>query len=62
MKTNDILIIDGLQYVNWTRPLLEEAKSGGVNIIHVTIAYWENCKEGLENIGEWQLRFQNYSD
>ena len=62
MKTNDILIIDGLQYVNWTRPLLEEAKSGGVNIIHVTIAYWENCKEVLENIGEWQLRFQNYSD
>ena len=48
MKTNDILIIDGLQYVNWNRELFEEAKLGGVNVIHVTIAYWENKKEVIE--------------
>jgi len=62
MKTNDILIIDGLQYVNWNRTLFEEAKLGGVNVIHVTIAYWENKKEVIENINTWGRRFIEYSD
>ncbi len=62
MKTNDILIIDGLQYVNWNRVLFEEAKLGGVNVIHVTIAYWENKKEVIENINTWGRRFIEHSD
>ena len=62
MKTNDILIIDGLQYVNWNRALFEEAKLGGVNVIHVTIAYWENKKEVIENINTWGRRFIEHSD
>ena len=62
MKTNDILIIDGLQYVNWNRELFEEAKLGGVNVIHVTIAYWENKKEVIENINTWGRRFIEHSD
>ena len=62
MKTNDILIIDGLQYVNWNRELFEEAKLGGVNVIHVTIAYWENKKEVIENINTWGRQFVEHSD
>ncbi len=62
MKTNDILIIDGLQYVNWNRELFEEAKLGGVNVIHVTIAYWENKKEVIENINTWGKQFTEHSD
>jgi len=62
MKTNDILIIDGLQYVNWNRELFEEAKLGGVNVIHVTIAYWENKKEVIENINTWGRQFKEHSD
>jgi len=57
-----MLIIDGLQYVNWTRALFEEAKAGGVNAIHVTIAYWENTEEALANIAEWDTRFSEFSD
>lgn len=57
-----MLVIDGLQYVNWNRALFEEAKAGGVNTIHVTIAYWENTKETLANIGDWQRRFRSNSD
>jgi len=62
MKANDILIIDGLQYVNWNRELFEEAKLGGVNVIHVTIAYWENKKEVIENINTWNRQFTEHSD
>ena len=50
---NDMLMIDGLQYVNWNRELFEEAQKSGVHTIHVTIAYWENIRETLENIGTW---------
>ena len=57
-----MLIIDALQYVNWTRELFEEAKAGGVNAIHVTISYWENTEATLANIGDWRRRFREHSD
>ncbi len=57
-----MLIIDALQYVNWTRELFEEARDGGVNAIHVTISYWENTRDTLENIGDWRKRFRDHSD
>ena len=58
----DMLMIDGLQYVNWNRELFEQAHKSGVNTIHVTIAYWENIRETLENIGTWNRHFINHSD
>ncbi|MGI9237525.1 MAG: membrane dipeptidase [Woeseiaceae bacterium] len=57
-----MLIIDGLQYVNWNRQLLEEARDGGVTAIHVTIAYWENTRETLANIGDWHRLFRKHAD
>ncbi len=57
-----MMIIDALQYVNWTRELFEEARDGGVHAIHVTIAYWENTRDTLENIGDWRKRFRDHSD
>ena len=57
-----MLIIDALQYVNWTRSLFEEAIAGGVNAIHVTISYWENTEATLANIGDWRRRFRDHSD
>ena len=55
-------IIDGLQYVNWTPELLREAIRGGVNAIHVTIAYWENTQEALVNIETWSQRFLEWGE
>lgn len=57
-----MLVIDALQYVNWTRDLFEEAIAGGVNVIHVTIAYWENTESTLANIGDWRRRFRDHAD
>lgn len=57
-----MLIIDALQYVNWTRNLFKEAQVGGVNAIHVTIAYWENTQEALANIGVWRQHFRVHGD
>lgn len=55
-------IIDGLQYANWDRTIFEEMRSGGVTAVHVTIAYWENCRETLSNIGQWNRRFEQHGD
>ena len=59
---DDLLIVDALQYVNWNRDLFEEAKAGGVNTIHVTIAYWENTQEVLDNIAHWDALFRDHED
>ena len=34
----DMLMIDGLQYVNWNRQLFEDAQQSGVHCIHVTLS------------------------
>ncbi len=60
--SGDRLIIDGLQYVNWTRALFKEAVAGGLSGIHVTIAYWETTQETLANIGDWHRLFRAHSD
>lgn len=55
-------VIDGLQYCNWERSIFEEMHRGGVNAVHVTIAYWENCRETLSNIGRWNRYFEQHAD
>ena len=58
----EMLLVDGLQYVNWNRDLFEKAQRSGLSAIHVTIAYWENIRETLENIGQWNQHFIDHAD
>ena len=62
MTKDELLIIDALQYVNWNRELFEQARAGGLNAIHVTIAYWENHSEVLANIARWDRHFAECAD
>jgi len=62
MNNNDMVVIDALQYVNWTRALFEKLNCSGMNAVHVTVAYWENTQETLEKIGLWQQRFRDNAD
>ena len=48
------IIIDGLEYCNWNRELLENAHKGGLTAIHVTLVYWENTEESFLKIKEWK--------
>lgn len=56
------LIIDGLQYCNWSREIFEQMRASEVQAVHVTIVYWESARETLQRIGEWNRRFQQHSD
>ena len=35
------MIIDGLQYSNWSREIFEQLKLGGVSAIHATCVFHE---------------------
>ena len=56
------LVIDGLQYSNWSREIFEQMREGGLDAVHVTIAYHENTRETLTRLGEWNQRFESYPD
>ena len=57
-----MLVIDALQYCNWNRALFEQLRQGGVDCVHVTIAYHETCSETLRNIGAWNRLFEQHGD
>ena len=59
---NDIILIDGLEYVNWNRDLFEKAHAGGLTAIHATLVYWEDTKESFEKIDHWDNFIQSNGD
>ena len=61
MQANNI-IIDGLQYINWDKKTFEKTRDSGINAVHVTIAYWENFNEVIENINQWNQYFRKFDD
>lgn len=54
--------IDGLQYANWSEKIFRQMRTGGVDAVHVTIAYHENFRETVARIEEWNLLFERYPD
>ncbi len=58
----EMIIVDGLQYSNWDRSIFQHLLTGGVTAVHVTITYWENTVETLQNIGKWNRLFVQHAD
>lgn len=56
------LIIDCLQYCNWSREIFQQMHEGGVSAVHVTICYHENFRETVANFERWNRWFELYSD
>ena len=55
-------IIDCLQYVNWSEKIFRQLQDGGVDAIHVTIAYHETFREMVLNLESWNRWFEQYRD
>ena len=62
MKQHTPLIIDSLQYSNWSEKIFRQMNEGGVSAVHVTICYHEDFQEMAENIIAWNRRFEQYSE
>ncbi|MGD2171717.1 MAG: membrane dipeptidase, partial [Gammaproteobacteria bacterium] len=52
--------IDALQYANWSQEIFEQMRAGGVDAVHVTIAYHENFRETVANMEQWNARFERF--
>jgi membrane dipeptidase len=49
--------IDALQYANWSEKIFEQMREGGLDAVHVTIAYHENFRETVANMERWNSYF-----
>ncbi|MGX9352924.1 membrane dipeptidase [Shimia sp. W99] len=54
--------IDGLQYANWSEKIFRQLREGGVDAIHVTVAYHETFRETVLNFEKWNRWFEQYPD
>jgi membrane dipeptidase len=56
------MVIDGLQYANWSEKVFRQMREGGVDAVHVTIAYHEMFRETVANIEAWNRWFERFPD
>jgi microsomal dipeptidase-like Zn-dependent dipeptidase len=54
--------IDCLQYANWSERIFREMREGGLDAVHVTIAYHETFRETVHNIEQWNRWFERHPD
>ena len=54
--------IDALQYANWSEKIFRQMREGGLDAVHVTIAYHETFRETVLRIEEWNRRFEQHPD
>ncbi|WP_297771045.1 membrane dipeptidase [uncultured Roseovarius sp.] len=56
------VVIDGLQYANWSEKIFRQMRAGGVDAVHVTITYHENFRETVLNIEAWNRWFERFPE
>lgn len=56
------MLIDGLQYANWSEKIFRQMRAGGVDAVHVTITYHENFRETVLQIEKWNRWFEQFPD
>ena len=61
-STNRPFRIDGLQYANWSEKIFRQMRQGGVDAVHVTIAYHETFRETVANFERWNRWFERFPD
>ena len=54
--------IDALQYANWSEKIFRQMREGGLDAVHVTIAYHETFRETVLNVERWNRWFEQYPD
>ena len=56
------MLIDNLQYCNWSPKIFRQWRDGGLDAVHVTIAYHEMFRETVLNMERWNRWFEDYAD
>ena len=59
---NDLLLIDSLAGSIYNRERFDLWREAGLDCVHVTLAVWENARETLSVIGQWNRLFNDNLD
>ena len=54
------MLIDGLQYCNWSEKIFNEWRSSNLTAVHVTISYHEQFRETVSNFEQWNRWFDQF--
>ena len=54
--------IDNLQYANWSEKIFAQMRAGGLDCVHVTLAYHETFREAVLNVEQWNRWFETYPE
>lgn len=57
-----LLVVDALQYNKPSRVRFEEWRKGRIDCVHITVSIWENARETLTVLGEWNRLFEHNAD
>lgn len=55
-------LIDNLQYANWSEKIFRQMREGGVDAVHVTIAYHESFREMVLQLEAWNRWFERFPE
>ncbi len=56
------ILIDNLQYANYSPALFDEMAQAGLSAVHVTICYHENFRQTVENMISWNRHIEAHPD
>lgn len=59
---SDLLIVDGLQYCNFSETIFRQMRQGGISAVHVTICYHEMLRETVANLERWNRWFEQFPE
>jgi len=62
MSAEQTFRVDCLQYANWSETIFRQMREGGLDAVHVTIAYHETFRETVLNIERWNRWFEQYPE
>ncbi|MYB03330.1 MAG: membrane dipeptidase [Acidimicrobiaceae bacterium] len=56
------MIIDGLEINDWSRTVIQEVRSGGVDVVHATVGVWEDLAGAMTRIGAFRHLCRHNAD
>ncbi len=56
------MIIDGLEINDWSRDVIDEVRSGGIDIVHATVGVWEDTAATFTRIGAMRHLIRQNAD
>jgi len=59
---DELVVIDGLIISDFSRPVFEDMRKGGLTAANCTCSIWENFTETMRNIAKWKRDFATHSD